>query len=125
MQYDVDTPEQYLAVLEGDWRRETLLELRSLILSLAPAYTECIRYRMLSYDDADGPVLALNAQKGYVSLYTGDARKVDPGGSLLEGLDRGKGCIRFRKSRKVEDTKIARFIEKVVEIRARGGDVGC
>lgn len=125
MQYEVDTPEQYLGALEDDWRRETLLALRRLILGLAPGYTECIRYKMLCYDDAEGPVLALNAQKGYVSLYTGDARKVDPDGELLEGLDCGKGCIRFRKSRKVEDTKIDRFIEKVVEIRARGGDVGC
>ena len=51
---------------------------------------------MLSYDDDRGPVFALNAQKGYVSFYVGNAAKVAPAGEFLHGLDHGKGCIRSR-----------------------------
>ena len=125
MQYDVDTPEQYLAVLEDDWRRVTLLALRRLILEIDPTIIEYIRYKMLCDDDDRGPVLGLNAQKGYVSLYVGNTEKVDPEGLLLEGLDCGKGCIRFKKSHKVEATQIDCFLQRVFEIRRNGGDIDC
>lgn len=44
---------------------------------------------MLSYRDERDIVLALNAQKHYVSLYAGDASKIDPDGTLLSGLNVG------------------------------------
>jgi hypothetical protein len=125
MQYDVSTPDEYLAVLEPDWRRDTLVSLRALVQEHAPELTESIRYKMLSYDDARGAVFALNAQKGYVSFYVGSAAKVDPGGALLGGLDCGKGCIRFTKSVKVAETGIGAFIARAAGMRRAGGDVDC
>ena len=125
MQYDVSTPDEYLAVLEPDWRRDTLVSLRALVQKHAPELTESIRYKMLSYDDARGGVFALNAQKGYVSFYVGNAEKVDPTRELLGGLDCGKGCIRFTKSVKVADTGIDAFIARAAEMRRSGGDVDC
>ena len=68
MQYDVRTPVEYLEALEDDWRREKLLELRSIIMEYGPELTEEIQYKMLSYRDERGPVFGLNAQKHYVSL---------------------------------------------------------
>ncbi len=125
MQYDVKTPEQYLAALDPDWRRQTLLELRALLLELGPHLAESIRYRMLSFDDAEGGLFALNAQKHYVSLYVGDIAKVDPDGELLAGLNLGKGCIRFSKTKKVADTEIRTFIERALQLRQTGGDIDC
>lgn len=125
MQYDVRTPGEYLQALDDDWRRETLAALRQLILRHAPELREGIRYKMLSYEDDRGPVLGLNAQKGYVSLYVGDARKVDPTGELLGDLERGKGCIRFRKSTRVAETRIDAFIARVAAMRRQGEDIGC
>ena len=125
MQYDVSTPEEYLQALEQDWRRDTLLALRGLIMAKAPELKEQIKYKMLSYDDDRGPVLALNAQKGYVSFYVGNAEKVDPTGELLRGLDCGKGCIRFKKSTKVADTAIDEFIARAAAMRRSGGDIDC
>ena len=125
MQYDVSTPNEYLSVLEQDWRRDTLLVLRELIQRIAPELQETIKYKMLSYEDDRGPVFALNAQKGYVSFYVGNAEKVDPAGELLSGLDRGKGCIRFRKSVKVEETRIDGFISRAAAMRRDGGDIDC
>jgi uncharacterized protein YdhG (YjbR/CyaY superfamily) len=125
MQYDVSTPDEYLSVLEQDWRRDTLMSLREIIQRNAPELKEAIKYKMLSYEDDRGPVFALNAQKGYVSFYVGNAEKVDPAGELLGGLDCGKGCIRFKKSVKVPETRIDEFISRAAAMRRQGGDIEC
>ena len=97
MQYDVRTPAEYLEALEDDWRRDTLMFLREIIRKEAPELTETIRYKMLSYDDDRGPVFALNAQKGYVSFYVGNAEKVDPTGENLDGLAMERDAYASRK----------------------------
>lgn len=125
MQYDVQTPEEYLRCLEDDWRREKLLELRELILTYGPDLSEGIDYKMLSYRDERGIVFALNAQKHYVALYVGDARKIDEDGTLLAGLNVGKGCIRFTKTKAIAQTRIDEFIERAINLWKRGVDVGC
>lgn len=96
MQYEAKSPLEYLAMLENDWRREKLEKLREIIKSKAPNFAEDISYKMLSYSDSRGPLFYLNVQKNYVSLYVGDAKKVDPEGIMLAGVDVGKGCIRFK-----------------------------
>ena len=80
---------------------------------------------MLSYSDSAGVLFQLNAQKIYVSFYVGDTKKVDPEGILLEGLNHGKGCIRFKKSIDIAETRIDEFIEKVLKLRAEGKDLSC
>lgn len=125
MQYDVQTPEEYLSRLEDDWRRDKLLELRELILKHGPDLTVGIDYKMLSYRDDRGIAIALNAQKHYVSLYVGDIAKVDADGTLLAGLNVGKGCIRFNKSVAVADTRIEEFIRRALDMWRRGEDIEC
>lgn len=125
MQYDVKTPAEYLEALEDDWRREKLLELRSIIMECGPDLVERIEYKMLSYADERGSVLALNAQKHYVSLYVGDAEKIDPDGTLLSGLNCGKGCIRFTKTKVVSETGIKEFIQRALDRWKRGEDIDC
>jgi uncharacterized protein YdhG (YjbR/CyaY superfamily) len=125
MQYDVTTPEEYLAALDSDWRRATLAHLRRLIKQHAPELREGIAYKMLCYSDDAGIVFGLNAQKHYVSLYVGDTRKIDPADALLAGLDRGKGCIRFRKHIVVAETHIAKFIDRAAALRRAGMDIEC
>lgn len=125
MQYDVATPEEYLAALDADWRRDTLIELRNLVFELAPDIKEEIKYRMLSYDDDQGGLFGLNAQKHYVSFYVGDISKVDPAGELLKDLSMGKGCIRFSKTRKVADTRMREFITRALAHRQAGADIDC
>lgn len=125
MQYEAKTPAEYIRNLDKDWRLDTLQSIRKLIRSREPKVVEAINYKMLSYSDERGLVFHLNAQKSYVSLYVGDASKIDSDGTLLEGLDRGKGCIRFKKSTKVAETRIDAFIDKAFELRAQGVDIDC
>ena len=114
MQYNVKTPSEYLNTIDNDWRMEKILELRKIIKSKAPELKEGIEYKMLSYSDERGTIFHLNAQKNHVGLYIGDAKKVDIDGDLLSGLDVGKGCIRFKKSNIIADTKIDVFIDRAI-----------
>ena len=56
MLYDVNTPSEYLTELDEDWRKEKLMELRSILLGYK--FTEGIRYKMLSYADDRGVVFS-------------------------------------------------------------------
>jgi len=125
MLYDAQTPSDYLSLLDDDWRRKTLLELRALIRKSAPELTESIHYKMLGYGLNDQFVFHLNAQKGYVSLYVGDIAKIDRDGALLGGLNVGKGCIRFSKTKSVSDTRIDAFIDQAVVLWRAGIVVDC
>ena len=125
MLYDASTPQDYLAKLPDDWRRHTLLQLRTLILQKDPDLIESIHYKMLGYGAGDRFVFHLNAQNGYVSLYAGDIHKVDPNGDLVSGLNIGKGCIRFTKTRSVSETRIDAFISRAIARWKAGHDNGC
>ena len=89
------------------------------------ALVEGIQYKMLSFSDTAGSVFALNAQKHYVSLYVGNIEKIDPDKTFLQALNLGKGCIRFSKSQKPQDTDIAAFIDQAMAIRQSGEDIDC
>lgn len=95
MQYDAKSPEEYLQMLEDDWRKEKLLTVREMIFKYAPDLEESIRYKMLNYGKGDNYIFALNAQKHYVSLYVGSIEKIDNAEKLLEGYNYGKSCIRI------------------------------
>ena len=125
MQYDAKTPTEYLRMLDLDWRKEKLLELRSLIKKHGPELKEAIKYGMLAYEFPEGGGFALNAQKNSVNFYVGTAKKIDPHGTLLAGLDVGKGCIRFKKSKAIADTHIEEFIKKAMAMLRNGEDFGC
>jgi len=125
MQYNAHTPVEYLDVLEDDWRKEKLLQIREIILNKAYGFKERINYKMLCYTNESGDLFHLNAQKNYVSLYVGDSSKIDIDGTLLKGLNLGKGCIRFKKSVNVADTRIDEFIEKAVLLWNEGLDLSC
>lgn len=125
MLYDVNSPEEYFQQLPDDWRREKVVALSKMIKGKGPGLTERIQYKMLAYGDDDNIAFCLNAQKNNVSLYVGNASKVDPSGSLLEGLNVGKGCIRFSKSVEIADTRIDEFIERAVGMWERGEDFDC
>jgi uncharacterized protein YdhG (YjbR/CyaY superfamily) len=125
MQFNVKTPAEYIAMLEDDWRKEKLLELRELIREIGPELKEGIRYKVLSYSGSKGGAFALAAQKNSVNFYVGNAKKVDTDGSLLRGLDVGKGCIRFSKTVAIADTRIADFIAQAMAMWRKGEDIDC
>lgn len=125
MQYDEKTAEEYLEMLENDWRKEKLLMIRQMIVDYAPEMEEVIRYKMLNYGKDDDYIFALNAQKHYVSLYVGNIEKIDNAETLLEGYNYGKGCIRVRKTINIEETGLEQFIQKTIDMWRAGQDTSC
>lgn len=125
LQYDAKNSEEYLEMLEDDWRKEKLLAIRQMILTYAPELEEVIRYKMLNYGKDDHYIFALNAQKHYVSLYVGTIEKISNAETLLAGYNYGKGCIRIKKSIKIEETGLEQFIHKTVDMWRAGEDTAC
>ena len=97
MQYDADTPEEYLALLDDDWRRERLLAIREMFLNV-PGVEEGIGYKMLAYQRGTDTFAHLNAQKAFVGVYLGDLERLDPGSKIRGKMSCGKSCVRVRKS---------------------------
>jgi len=123
--YNAATPEQYLQDIADDWRRDTLLELRTLIKRAAPSWQEVMHYKMLGYGEPGAPVMHLNAQKHYVGLYVGNVSKVDPDRSMLGDIDCGKGCVRFKRKNDPLQGGVQQFIERYVALKQQGVDLGC
>lgn len=125
MQYDAKDAQEYLAMLEEDWRKEKLLAIRQMILDYAPELEEVIRYKMLNFGKKDDYVLALNAQKHYVSLYVGSIKKIDGADKLLEGFNQGKGCVRIRKTNDIQQTGLKQFIHQSIDSWRANEDTAC
>ena len=125
MQFDVETPQEYLEALEHDWRRVALLNIRQTLKEVAPHLEEGIAHKMLCYSDQAGAVLHLNVQKAYVGLYVGDIDALDPDGNLTSGISRGKTRLRYTKSKDVGDPRLRQLFERIIERRASGHHATC
>mgnify|MGYP003572211251 CR=1 FL=1 len=125
MQYNVNNPSEYIESLELDWRKDKLQALRQMILEQEAAIDESINYKMLCYKLHNSVLFHLNAQKGYVSLYCGNTQIIDPNGVFLSGLNVGKGCIRFTKTKDIAKTGIRDFIAQAIKLNKKGIDISC
>ncbi len=96
MRREGSTPIEYIAGLEG-WQLEKVEALRCLIQESAPKAKETVRGGILYYED-DGDLFALAAQKHHVALYVLAPSAMADNQAVLENIDHGKGCIRFRKT---------------------------
>ncbi len=125
MQYDVETPEEYMNCLEPGWKLDKLEELRQIIKAGVPSVEEGIGYKMLSYAYKGQVLFHLNAQKAFVGFYVGDAKLLDPSGELLKGIDKGKSCVRFKKSTEVVEENIQKIIQAAVIMSDNGKGSQC
>lgn len=125
MQYEAKTPSEYLKELENDWRKVKLQEVRKLIKNNGPSLQEGIEYKMLSFGNGEKNIFHLNAQSAYVSLYVGNIVKVENAQDLLRAFDKGKGCIRIRKSIDLSKTGLEAFIKKTIDLWEKGGNTDC
>ncbi len=125
MQYQAETPSEYIEQLESDWRKDKLEQVRKLIKKQGPHLNEGIEYKMLSYGNSEKNIFHLNAQRAYVSLYVGNIDKVENAQELLKGFDRGKGCIRIKKKVNISESGLEEFIKQTVALWEKGGNTDC
>ena len=125
MQYDAVNPAEYLKMLEDDWRKEKLEQLRKIIKESSPEIVEGMQYKMLAFGLDGHNIFHLNAQRNYVSLYVGNIDKVEGAKELLKEFDKGKGCIRIKKKNDLFQSNITEFIKRTIETRKKGGETDC
>ena len=114
-----------MEILEKDWRLETLEKLRAYIREDHPDLIEMVVEGVLGYGKHDDKAFYLHVQKQHVGVYVGDAARIDTDGSLLDGLDVGKGCVRIRKSVDVDKSEIREFISRTVAMWKSGVVTTC
>jgi len=122
MQYDVETPSEYLSKLESEWRKDKLQQVRQIIKRQGLQLNEGVEYKMLCYATEENNIFHLNAQRNYVSLYVGTINKVENADELPSSFSTGKGCIRIKKSANLPKTGLEEFIKKTIAIWDKGGD---
>jgi uncharacterized protein YdhG (YjbR/CyaY superfamily) len=125
MQYEAKTPKEYLEILEDDWRKAKLEKIREMIMNQGPSLEEAIEYKMLCYGNEVKNIFHLNAQSAYVSLYVGNIDKVKNAKELLKDFDKGKGCIRIKKTVDLSKTGLEAFIRETIKLWERGGNTDC
>ncbi|MCB1874435.1 MAG: DUF1801 domain-containing protein [Chromatiales bacterium] len=103
----------YYAAVPED-RREKLLHLHRLILSLYPDATMKISWRMPSFRNGDGWVAIAN-QKNYISLYTCGEKHIAGFKKSYPHIKTGKGCINLQDRDPMDDTALAQVIHHAME----------
>lgn len=114
MIHEATTPQEYLSVLDDDWRNDRLLDIRDVFLAV-PGAREGMRYKMLHYTVGEASLGLLNVQKGYVAIYMDDLAVLDPDSTLRAGLDCGKSCVRVKK--RTDMGKVADLIAQRVGLQ--------
>ncbi|HJV42916.1 DUF1801 domain-containing protein [Caulobacter sp.] len=100
-------------------RRPALDRLRALCLERFGADSEGMAYGMPAYGDPKAPFVAFNSQKQYVAVYPGRAA-LDAFAERLAGVDRGAGCMRWRRPEAIDFALIADILDHV-RASGRGG----
>ncbi|HEX8682916.1 MAG TPA: DUF1801 domain-containing protein [Ardenticatenaceae bacterium] len=76
-------------------RRVGLAALRALCRETLEGYEEGMDYGMPSYKKGGTVEVSFASQKNYISLYILKQEVMDANRDLLQGLNLGKGCIRY------------------------------
>ncbi len=95
-------------------RREALTRLRALCRNVLPKAEELILYGMPSYRQAGVLLVAFASQKNHLAIY-GCHGAVERHADELAGVDRGKGCVRYRSPEAIDFDVWATILRDVGE----------
>ena len=105
--------EDYFAAVPGD-RREKIDSLDQIITRLFPGIHVDMKYKMPTYQWADGWVAIAN-QKNYVSLCTCGYHHIEAFKQQHPGIKTGKGCINFRDRDDLPVADIEAVVQHAIE----------
>ena len=110
MQSKARDVESYLLEVPDVWH-PILVELRMICKEVLVCFEESMQYGMPSYNRMEGEVeIAFARQKQYLSFYVLKKDVLDQYRALLEGIDVGKGCIRYRRVEQIDFALIRRIL---------------
>ncbi|NQE61600.1 iron chaperone [Caulobacter sp. RHG1] len=100
-------------------RRPALDRLRGLCLERFGEGSELMAFGMPAYGPPKLPWIAFNSQKQHIAFYVGESA-MDAFPERLQGVDHGKGCVRWRKPETMDFDLIADMLDHV-KTRTQGG----
>ncbi|WP_100658569.1 hypothetical protein [Alteromonas flava] len=118
MQHDIANAQAFMTSLTVEWQNALINDVINYVTELDSSIECFIQYKMLAVGYANSSaenqsMCCINAQKNYVSLYVGNVNRVDPTGELSEHFDCGQACVRIRKRRAHERTKVYALLDAV------------
>ncbi len=96
-------------------RQACLTQLRELCLEVLIGYEEVMGYGMPGYKKDGIPEVGFASQKNYISLYILKVEVIQANRALLNGLNVGKGCIRYSNLKKMDMDVIRKLLEDTVK----------
>ena len=108
--------DDYIAEAD-DGRRPALERMRAIIREVMPGWSEAMEYGMAYYRKGEAGAGLAN-QKGYIAFYAGRGA-IEAHADRLEGVDCGKGCIRYKAIGKIDFDTVRLLCE---HIRDHKGD---
>ena len=96
-------------------RQEFLMSVRKTILDAVPKIDEKFRYNMPYYEYNNKPFCSVASQKHYVSFYIFDKNILENNPKLVQKLDTGKCCVRFKRLDNHNDDSL-KIIKKLLLI---------
>ena len=118
MKSEAKTVDEYLTQAP-DKRVPALKKLRALCLEHLPEHEEGMAYKMPSYVHNDQVEVAFASQKQHISVYILKHEVMLNNQERLQGLNHGKGCIRFSNPDKIDFQLIAGLLDQTRESDAR------
>jgi uncharacterized protein YdhG (YjbR/CyaY superfamily) len=103
----------YLASVPEE-RRAMVAEIHEIIRSVYPQVEVSMRYKMPTYEVADGWV-ALANQKRYVSLYTCGYHHIAEFKRMHPTYKTGKGCINFKPTEPIPAEAVRQVVRHAIE----------
>ena len=109
--------QQYLNEVPAE-RLEALQELRELCQATLLSYDESMEYGMPCYSKNGVVEVAFASQKNYISLYILKEHVLKKHRPSLQGLNLGKGCIRYSKPEKMDFNLVKGLLEETLHTDA-------
>ena len=95
-------------------RQACLSQLRALCLDLLEGYEESMEYGMPGYKKDGIAEVGFASQKNYISLYILKQAVIEANRAALQGLNVGKGCIRYTKPAKMDFATVEKLLRGTV-----------
>ena len=89
-----------------------MTKLRELCREYLPDHSESMRYNMPSYEWNDQVQVAFASQSQYISVYFLIHEVMLNNKPMLEGLNAGKGCIRYTNPDKIDFDLIIHLLKE-------------
>ncbi len=128
-------PEEYIAMIEDDQRREEVEKLHDFIREVVPELEPCIESGMIGYGkmpyktksgrEGEWPVLMLASRKNYIAVY---ASTTQDGQYIAEKYkdkigksDVGRSCMRFKQYKDINLDGLREVLKESVEVAKKSG----